>query len=71
MLERMRAVEDRFEELDRLMADPEVTSDYTRVQEMAKEQANLRDVVGLAREMRAIDAEVVDVRVDAARGVGR
>ena len=62
MLERMRAVEDRFEELDRLMADPEVTSDYTRVQEMAKEQANLRDVVGLAREMRAIDAEVVDVR---------
>ena len=62
MLERMRAVEDRFEELDRLMADPEVTSDYTRVQEMAKEQANLRDVVGLAREMRAIDAEADDVR---------
>ena len=62
MLERMRAVEDRFEELDRLMADPEVTSDYTRVQGMAKEQANLRDVVGLARELRAIDAEAADVR---------
>ena len=62
MLERMRAVEDRFEELDRLMSDPEVASDYTRVQEMAKEQANLRDVVGLARELRAIDAEVGDLR---------
>ena len=62
MLERMRAVEDRFEELDRMMADPEVASDYTRVQDMAKEQANLRDVVGLARELRAIDAEVGDLR---------
>ena len=62
MLERMRAVEDRFEELDRLMSDPEVASDYTRVQDMAKEQANLRDVVGLARELRAIDAEVGDLR---------
>ena len=62
MLERMRAVEDRFEELDRMMADPEVAADYTRVQEMAKEQANLRNVVSLARELRAIDAEVGDVR---------
>ncbi len=62
MLERMRAVEDRFEELDRLMADPDVAADYTRVQEMAKEQANLRNVVGLARELRAIDAEVYDLR---------
>ena len=62
MLERMRAVEDRFEELDRMMADPEVAADYTRVQDMAKEQANLRDVVGLARELRAIDAEVGDLR---------
>ena len=62
MLERMRAVEDRFEELDRMMADPDVAADYTRVQEMAKEQANLRNVVSLARELREIDAEVGDVR---------
>ena len=62
MLERMRAVEDRFEELDRMMADPDVAADYTRVQEMAKEQANLRNVVSLARELREIDGEVGDVR---------
>ena len=62
MLERMRAVEDRFEELDRMMADPDVASDYTRVREMAKEQANLRNVVSLARELRGIDTEVDDVR---------
>ena len=62
MLERMRAVEDRFEELDRMMADPEVAADYTRVQEMAKEQANLRNVVSLSRELRGIDAEVGDLR---------
>ena len=62
MLERMQKVEDRFEELDRLMADPEVAVDYTRIQELAIEQAQLRTVVGLSREMRSMDAEIGDLR---------
>ena len=63
MLERMRKVEDRFEELDRLMADPAVSADYTRVQELAREQAQLREVVRLSRELRSAEAEIADVRV--------
>ena len=63
MLERMRAVEDRSEELDRLMADPEIAADYSRVQDLAKEQAQLREVVELSRELRAIESESDDLRM--------
>ena len=62
MLERMRIVEDRFEELDRLMADPEVVVDYTRVGKLAREQAQLRGVVGLSRGLRSLESEIEDLR---------
>ncbi len=62
MLERMEKVEDRFEELDRLMSDPETVTDYTRIQELAKEQAQLREVVGMSRSLRALDAESAELR---------
>ncbi len=63
MLERMKAVEERSEELDRMMADPEVASDYSRIQELAKEQSQLRQVVELSRELRAIQTEASDLQV--------
>ena len=63
MLERMRAVEDRSEELDRMMADPEIAVDYSRIQELAKEQAQLREVVDLSRELRAIESEANDLEM--------
>ena len=62
MLERMKSVEERFDELNRLMADPEVAADYARIQEFAKEQAQLREVVGLSRELREIDSEASDLQ---------
>ena len=62
MLERMRIVEDRFEELDRLMADPEVVVDYTRVGKLARERAQLRGVVGLSRGLRSLESEIEDLR---------
>lgn len=62
MLERMQKVEERFEELDRLMADPELAADYTRVQQLAMEQAQLRDVVGLSRQLRTLEDEIDDLR---------
>lgn len=58
----MKSVEERFDELNRLMADPEVAADYARIQEFAKEQAQLREVVGLSRELREIDSEAEDLQ---------
>jgi peptide chain release factor 1 len=47
MLDRLNKVEERYEELTRLMADPEVAQDYERVAEYAKERADLEDIVGV------------------------
>ena len=49
MLARLAKVEERYEELMRLMADPEVAQDYERVAEYAKERADLEDVVSAYR----------------------
>ena len=62
MLERMKKVEDRFEELDRMMAQPEIAADYIRVEALARERAQLSEVVGVAREIRSIDAESAGLR---------
>jgi peptide chain release factor 1 len=50
MLERLEKIADRFEELNRLLADPEVVQDYERVAEYAKERAELEDVIGVYRD---------------------
>ena len=62
MLERMRTIEERYDEIDRLISDPEVAVDYTRVERLAKEQAQLRQVVELSRELRSIDSEIESLR---------
>jgi peptide chain release factor 1 len=50
MLESLNKVEERYEELTRLMADPNVAQDYERVAEYAKERADLEDIVGVYRD---------------------
>ena len=52
MLDKLSNVEERFEELTRLLADPAVAQDYERVTEYAKERAELEDVVGVYRTYR-------------------
>jgi peptide chain release factor 1 len=58
MLEKLKAVEERYEELTRLMADPQVAQDYERVAEYAKERADLEDIVGVYREYKVKAAEL-------------
>ncbi len=52
MLDRLRATEERFEELEKRMADPEIATDYSRIQTLAKERASLEEIVTLYREYR-------------------
>ena len=62
MQERLEAIEDRYDELDGLMADPEVAADYTHIQKLAKEQATIRTIVELSREFRDVQTQLDDVR---------
>ena len=62
MLDRMRTIEDRYDEIDRLMADPDVAVDYTRIERLAREQAQIREVVELSRAARSLASELDDLR---------
>ena len=62
MQERLEAIEVRYDELDGLMADPEVAADYTHIQKLAKEQASIRTIVELSREFRSAHTQLDEVR---------
>ncbi|MFW6115431.1 MAG: peptide chain release factor 1 [Chloroflexota bacterium] len=60
MLEKLAQLEERYEELAELMADPQIAQDYQRVAELAKERSDLEDVVAVYREFKAVEAELKD-----------
>ncbi|MGD1994227.1 MAG: PCRF domain-containing protein, partial [Anaerolineae bacterium] len=62
MWEKLESLEDRYEELTRLMAKPEVATDHTQVAELAREQRELEDIVTLYREHRATAEELEETR---------
>ena len=60
MLERIAELEARFEELTRLLSDPEVTSDHRRTAELARERSQLERVVDLGRRFRDTGEALTD-----------
>ena len=62
LTEQLTRVEERFEELDRLMADPGVLSDYARVSELAQERSNLEELVGAWRRYQEMQEQLSDNR---------
>ncbi len=62
MLEKVKLVEDRYEELNRLMADPEVVLDYAKVAEYAQEQSEIEELVLKYRRYKALEEELEDTR---------
>ena len=67
MIDRLSSFEERYEELNELLASPEVVADYTQVQKYAKEQSNIREVVELSREYRQLSEDIKDAREMAQR----
>ena len=62
MLEKLDAAEERYEELNRLMAQPDVASDVERIQALAKEQAGIADLVSRYREYKRVARELEETR---------
>jgi peptide chain release factor 1 len=58
MLEKLALVEERYEELNRLMADPEVATDHIRLKELAQEQAEIQELVQAYRQYKANKQEL-------------
>ena len=62
MLERLAAIEGRYDEIDGLLSDPELSSDYSRIQNLVKEQASIKNLVALSRDYREVLRQLDDVR---------
>jgi peptide chain release factor 1 len=62
MLDKVKLVEERYEELNRLMADPDVVIDHVKVTEYAQEQAEIQEMVGAYRRYEALEQELADTR---------
>lgn len=62
MWDKLEAVERRYEELGRLMAEPEVVADRSRLAALAKEQSSLEELVSLYREYRAAEHDLAEAR---------
>jgi peptide chain release factor 1 len=62
VLDKLAAIERRYEELLQTMADPAVATDPARLADLAREQADLAEVVALYREHQAVERELADAR---------
>lgn len=59
--EKLIDVEERYNEIDRLLAQPEVASDYEKVAELSKEKSNLEEIVQAFRQYKGFREELQGV----------
>jgi peptide chain release factor 1 len=62
MLERLDSIEKRYEELNKLMAQPEIALDFERLQNLARERATLEDAVTKYRQYKATVKSLEDTQ---------
>ena len=65
-LDTLADIERRYEELEQLLADPSITADHLRLQEIGRERAELDGVVTAFRELRDTEASIEETETLAA-----
>ncbi|WP_263705455.1 peptide chain release factor 1 [Shouchella tritolerans] len=62
MLERLQAVEDRYEYLNEQLSDPNVISNAKKLREYSKEQAQIEETVQTYREYKQVTEQLADAK---------
>jgi len=62
MFEKLEDVEDRFQEVEGLLAQPDILADQGRFRDLSREHAELNEVVTLFRAYRELEQEMEDLR---------
>jgi peptide chain release factor 1 len=63
MLEKLAGIEERYDELERMMADPIIAQDYEKVAEYAQERAELEEIVNTYRSYKTAEEELSGARL--------
>ena len=62
MLDKLAGIEARFDEINALLADPQVSTNAVRLVELAQERSKLEPLVDSAQVLRALQSRVIDAR---------
>ena len=62
MLEKLAEVEKRYEQLEHLLSDPQLLGKQKEYSRVAKERAELEEIVGCYREWKKTEQEILDNR---------
>ena len=62
MLEKLKGIKQRYEQLTALLSDPAVIGDQNRYRELSKEQASIADIVSAYDEYIAADGEITECK---------
>jgi peptide chain release factor 1 len=62
MLDKLAAIEARYDELERLLSDPDVISDYSKIAEYSKERSGLSEIVEAYREYQSQTDQLAGAR---------
>lgn len=62
MLDRLKTMENRYEELGHMLMDPNIGSDIKKMTEVTKEQASLQAAYNLYQEYKEIEAGIEDAK---------
>ncbi len=60
MFKRLQSIEDRYEKVNQMLADPEVINDPAKLRKYSKEQSDLQEVVTVYRSYKQSAAELAD-----------
>jgi peptide chain release factor 1 len=63
MFEKLEGIENRYRDLEAMLADPEVVQDYEKVAEYAQERAELEPVVTTYRRFKGVQKELEGARL--------
>ena len=62
LTEQLTKVAERYDELNQLMADPEVLADYERLNALAQERSDLEELVTTFRRFEDVEQQIVENR---------
>ena len=62
MLEKLAGIEERYDELERLMGDPDVMMDYSKITEYSKERSSLEEIVKQYRDYKSQMQQLDDAK---------
>lgn len=63
MFDQLEIVEDRYEQLNELLSDPDVVSDTDKLREYSKEQSDLQKTVDVYRTYKSVKTDIEDAKV--------